>query len=266
MTNVRSHGDLRPVRGGAARRAIRRRSCRRATKKGVGSAGAAAVAADAAARRRSCAAADSAGGDAPRPAPRAPVPTVTIDFDGLQHRILAVPGVADAPVLELQAGAAGMVYFLEPARRRRWPRRRRRRDAASLLAARSARHRRSSTGVADYDVSADGHKLLYRARRRRRWPRRSRRRGRQRPGALPRRRRSQLRRTAGTGRLNADAAHVPRSEAGVQADLQRRLAQPARLSLRAEHARLRLAEDEGDVRRAAAVREPSRRSELSAST
>jgi hypothetical protein len=43
------------------------------------------------------------------------MPTVTIDFDGLQHRILAVPGVPERPYSNLHAGAAGMVYYLEPA-------------------------------------------------------------------------------------------------------------------------------------------------------
>src|SRR5206468_9441967 len=44
--------------------------------------------------------ADSAAGNAdarPLPAPRPPLPAVTIDFDGLQHRILSVPGVPDRP-------------------------------------------------------------------------------------------------------------------------------------------------------------------------
>src|SRR4029077_9820026 len=63
------------------------------------------------------AAGDSAGGGDARPAPaaRAPMPTVTIDFDNLQHRILAVPGVPDRTYSNLRAGAAGMVYFIEPA-------------------------------------------------------------------------------------------------------------------------------------------------------
>ena len=71
---------------------------------------------------------------APRPAARLPLPAVTIDFDGLQHRILAVPGIT-ARLHNLRAGAAGMVYFVEPAaggggggrrRRGRW------RDVATL--------------------------------------------------------------------------------------------------------------------------------------
>ena len=122
-------------------------------------------------------------------------------------------------------------------------------DAAALSAERS-RAAPFVTGVAEYDVSADGRKLLYRTG----------------GGGGARRRRAAARRPpapstcssstpiatppqAGQGRLDVDAADVSRAEGGVQADLQRRLAQPARLPLRAEHARRRLAEDEGDVRR-----------------
>ena len=96
-------------------------------------------------------------------APRAPLPTVTIDFDGLQHRILAVPGVADATVHESQRrrGGHGLLHRAVAA-------------AAAAAAARAAARRCIATrcatsattpfvtGVADYDVSVDGHKLLYR--------------------------------------------------------------------------------------------------------
>ena len=74
---------------------------------------------------------------------------------------------------ELRAGVAGTVYYLE-AGGRGGGRRRRRQRAAALSPERSpsgaVRHRRAA-----YDVSADGHKLVYRARRRRRRPRRTRR-------------------------------------------------------------------------------------------
>ena len=109
--------------------------------------------------------ADSAAGAeaAPRPAPRAPMPTVTIDFDGLQHRILSVPGVPERPYSNLHAGAAGMVYFLEPGAGGGG---RGGAGAGATLHRYSLRDRRDTpfiTGVADYDVSLDGHKLLYRA-------------------------------------------------------------------------------------------------------
>src|SRR5215471_19026358 len=61
------------------------------------------------------ASADEPGAEARPAAPRGALPTVTIDFDGLQHRILSVPGVPDRQYTNLKAGAAGMVYFMEGA-------------------------------------------------------------------------------------------------------------------------------------------------------
>jgi tricorn protease len=110
---------------------------------------------------------DSAAGaeGAPRPAPRAPLPTVTIDFDGLQHRILSVPGVAEHAYSNLHAGAAGMVYFLEPAAGGGGGGRGGAGGGATLHRYSLRDHRDTPfvSGVADYDVSLDGHKLLYRA-------------------------------------------------------------------------------------------------------
>ena len=107
--------------------------------------------------------------------------------------------------------------------------------------------------------------LSRRRRRRRTWRtrrcRRRRARGARRSSSwMPTARRPQ----AGAGAAEHFPAHVPGAQGGVQADLLRRLAQPARLPLRAQHARRRLAEDEGDVRPVAALRQPSRRPELPA--
>jgi tricorn protease len=44
--------------------------------------------------------------------PRPPV-TVQIDFDGLQQRIISVPGVPERPYSDLQSGVDGQVFFLE---------------------------------------------------------------------------------------------------------------------------------------------------------
>jgi tricorn protease len=117
------------------------------------------------------AAGDPAASDAdqtPQPprGPRTPV-TVQIDFDGLQQRIISVPGIPERQYSELKAGVAGTVYYLE---------------APAGGAARGGgggfggvgntlnRYRLSDrratpfvTGVAAYDVSADGHKLVYRS-------------------------------------------------------------------------------------------------------
>ncbi|MEA3246997.1 MAG: protease, partial [Gemmatimonadota bacterium] len=52
--------------------------------------------------------------DAPAAAPRqAPVPNVEIDFDGIQGRILPVPGITERQYSNVKAGVAGTVFFLE---------------------------------------------------------------------------------------------------------------------------------------------------------
>ena len=103
------------------------------------------------------------GGAAERPAaPRPPMPNVQIDFDGLQHRILTVPGIAERQYSNLKAGVAGMVYFLEAA-----PGGGGRGGAAGATlhrySLRDHRDLQFVSGASDYDVSADGHKLVYRA-------------------------------------------------------------------------------------------------------
>jgi len=100
------------------------------------------------------------------PSPRGPRPPVTvqIDFDGLQQRIVSVPGVRERQYSELHAGAEGTVFYLEAGRNQPgggpggapggselWRYRLCDRKVASF-----------ATGVATYEVSADGRKLLYR--------------------------------------------------------------------------------------------------------
>ena len=102
--------------------------------------------------------ADSARGDAMPTAPRA----VRIDFDGLQQRIVVVSGLVERDYSSLIAGPAGTVFFLEsvPAT-----------GTTGGLAGGNALHRFQLSsrraqlfvsGVAQYTVSADGRKLLYR--------------------------------------------------------------------------------------------------------
>ncbi|MEO8026175.1 MAG: PDZ domain-containing protein [Bryobacteraceae bacterium] len=110
---------------------------------------------------------DAAEGGAPAArGPRTPV-TVQIDFDGLQQRILAVPGVPERQYSQLQAGAAGAVYYLESTQRGgrggggapgAGP-------GNTLVRFRLSDRKAATfaTGVVTYDVSADGHKLIYRA-------------------------------------------------------------------------------------------------------
>ena len=42
--------------------------------------------------------------------------TVQIDFDGLQQRIIAVPGVPTRQYADLQAGVDGQVFYMEAGR------------------------------------------------------------------------------------------------------------------------------------------------------
>jgi tricorn protease len=103
------------------------------------------------------------GIQAPRAA-AAPV-TVQIDFDGLQQRILTVPGVPERPYSRLRAGVAGTVFYIEAAAGGGG------RGAGgggggNILQRYRLSDRRAApfvTGVSDYELSADGRKLLYRA-------------------------------------------------------------------------------------------------------
>jgi tricorn protease len=93
-------------------------------------------------------------------APRPPV-NVQMDFDGLQQRILAISSVPVREYSKLKAGLAGTVYYLEAGSGM---------DdtgapAGSTIHRYRLSDRRAATfvaNVADYTVSADGKKLLYR--------------------------------------------------------------------------------------------------------
>jgi tricorn protease len=98
------------------------------------------------------------------PRPRTPV-TVQIDFDGLQQRILAIPGVAERQYSQLKAGAPGTVFYLEAAGGAAGGGGRGGAGGGSTLQRYRLSDRRAApfvTGVAEFDVSADGRKLLYR--------------------------------------------------------------------------------------------------------
>jgi tricorn protease len=98
--------------------------------------------------------------------PRQPI-TVQIDFDGLGQRIISVPGVAERPYNELRSGADGTVYYLEPAAAGRGGGGGGAGGGASneLLRYRLCDRRATPfiSGVIAYQVSADSHKLVYRA-------------------------------------------------------------------------------------------------------
>jgi tricorn protease len=94
------------------------------------------------------------------PAPR--TPTVSIDFDGLARRIIAVPGIAPRDYALLKSGASGTVFFWENI------------DASGPVEAtapggplyrftlKDRKATQVAMGVNAYAVSADGKKLLYR--------------------------------------------------------------------------------------------------------
>jgi tricorn protease len=103
--------------------------------------------------------------DRPTAAPATP-PTVSIDFAGIARRIIPVPGIALRDYAQLRAGAAGTVFFTEnvaatgtggggPGGG----------GGGSPLHRYSLRDRRAvqfANGVAQYTLSADGRRLLYR--------------------------------------------------------------------------------------------------------
>ncbi|HEX4749496.1 MAG TPA: PDZ domain-containing protein [Bryobacteraceae bacterium] len=96
---------------------------------------------------------------------RAPV-TVQIDFDGIEHRMIAVQGIPEKQYTHLAAGASGTVFFLEtPADRSTGgdptapPR-------GDVLHRYRLSDRKAAVFVPSaitYAVSADGHKLVYEA-------------------------------------------------------------------------------------------------------
>lgn len=96
-----------------------------------------------------------------RGGPRAPV-TVQIDADRLAQRILAIPGVPAREYSALKAGVAGTVYYLEATGGGG----RGSAGGGTVLERYRLADRRAApfaTGVAEFQVSADGHKLVYRS-------------------------------------------------------------------------------------------------------
>ncbi|HYT77131.1 MAG TPA: hypothetical protein VEL79_20410, partial [Vicinamibacterales bacterium] len=103
----------------------------------------------------------------PNPADRFPRPPVNvqIDFDGLQQRVISIPGIPVREYSKLKGGLPGMVYYLEAGAGVAAD------DATGGFGGGSTIHRyrlsdrRASafvSGAADYAISADGRKLLYR--------------------------------------------------------------------------------------------------------
>ncbi|HVG36297.1 MAG TPA: peptidase S41, partial [Thermoplasmata archaeon] len=88
-----------------------------------------------------------------KPKPPAPAEPVRIDFDGLNARILDLP-VPAADLSELYPGPAGQIFFLRDA------------EEKKALQRFDLKDRKTETllpEVNDYEISADGKKLLYRS-------------------------------------------------------------------------------------------------------
>ncbi|HEV2064112.1 MAG TPA: PDZ domain-containing protein, partial [Thermoanaerobaculia bacterium] len=84
--------------------------------------------------------------------PEKPAEPVRIDFDGIATRIIDLP-IKPAELSELQAGAAGQVFFLREA------------DGKKALQRFDLKDRKTETLLSeadDFDVSFDGKKILYR--------------------------------------------------------------------------------------------------------
>ena len=91
------------------------------------------------------------------PAYPRPAVNVQIDFEGLQQRVIAVQGIAQRQYSQLRVGAPGTVYFLEAPSGGG--------NGGNTLHRYRLSDRRSAVfvnNVADYDISADGRKLVYR--------------------------------------------------------------------------------------------------------
>ncbi|HYT31753.1 MAG TPA: peptidase S41, partial [Thermoanaerobaculia bacterium] len=87
-----------------------------------------------------------------KPKPPPAVSPVTIDFEGIQYRILDLP-IPPADLSNLQAGAAGQIFFQRES------------DTKKALQRFDLKDRKTDTllpDVADYEVSRDAKKVLYR--------------------------------------------------------------------------------------------------------
>jgi tricorn protease len=96
--------------------------------------------------------------------PRQPV-VVQVDFDGLQQRIIAVPGVPTRPYADLQAGVDGQVFYMEGGRPGAGPSGPGGAPAGNELIRYRLCDRRAATfvnNIAAYEISADRRKLVYR--------------------------------------------------------------------------------------------------------
>jgi tricorn protease len=107
---------------------------------------------------------EGGGGGGGQRGPRPPV-SVQIDFDGLQQRIVSVPGVPERQYTDLQAGVDGQVFYMENRTTGGGQGFGGGAQGNELMRYRLCDRRANTfaTGVAAYEISADRRKLVYRA-------------------------------------------------------------------------------------------------------
>ena len=97
---------------------------------------------------------------------RAARPTVSIDADGLAQRTIAVPALAQRNYRDLVAGPAGTIFWVEAVPQTGTAEIPPNTGAGGTLHRYTLKERKAAqfaSNVAEFAVSADGHKLLYRA-------------------------------------------------------------------------------------------------------
>ena len=100
----------------------------------------------------------------PDRAPRPPA-NIQIDFDGLQNRVISIPGISVAQYAKLRPGLAGTVFYLESGAAAEDDGGGRGGAGGQTIYRYRLSDRRAAPfvrGAVDYAVSADGRKLLYR--------------------------------------------------------------------------------------------------------
>src|SRR5262249_2705429 len=105
---------------------------------------------------------ERSGGKKDEKAAKAPA-HVAIDFDGLPSRIVSVPGVPEKPYALLKAGEAGTGFYIETTPVPGGGAQGGPRGTLTRVQLSERKPQAFANDVADYAVSADGKKLVYRA-------------------------------------------------------------------------------------------------------
>jgi tricorn protease len=107
---------------------------------------------------------DSAGADAPQRGGQPAARPVVIDFDGIEQRIIAIPGVPERDYSQLHSGIPGTVFFVQPGAAAGGGGRGGAGGGSTVVRYQLSTRRATPfvQGAAQYVISADGRKLLYR--------------------------------------------------------------------------------------------------------